>query len=56
MTLFVFASVYVAIVLLLLAAGPLWAWVALWRKEWRKRRQRVEEFREQIHHFDRGHG
>jgi hypothetical protein len=39
MTLFIFLSAYIAVILLLLAAGPLWAWVALLRKQLGRRRE-----------------
>jgi hypothetical protein len=32
MALFAILSAYFAVILLLLAAGPLWAWIAVWRK------------------------
>jgi len=38
MALFIGLSIYVAAILLLVAAGPLWAWVALWRKRLDRRR------------------
>ena len=43
--LFIILSAYVAVIVLLIAAGPAWAWIQLWRKEWRERRRRIEEFR-----------
>jgi hypothetical protein len=32
MALFIVLSTYVAVILLAIAAGPLWAWIAPWRK------------------------
>jgi hypothetical protein len=32
MALFLVLSTYVAVILLLIAAGPLWAWIQLWRR------------------------
>ena len=39
MALFIVLSIYVAVILLLLAAGPLWVWVAVLRKRFHRRHE-----------------